>query len=143
MVESTIPKELSKEPRGRVMVVDDEPEMATLISCVIVMAGYNPQIVVPRSALAEFRANPSAYSLVCTDKDLRNGTNGVELIGQMMQATSEAGDRQKTPARFMLLTAGIVTEEEQEFLQENSVTFVEKPFDISELSETIARLLGE
>jgi CheY-like chemotaxis protein len=69
---------------GRVLFVDDEPEIAAMEAEMLASLGYEP-VAVTRSAeaLALFEKDPSAFDLVITDQVMPNMA-GTELAERML-----------------------------------------------------------
>ncbi len=65
--------------RGRVLVVDDEEQVARVAAIVLARLGFDTEVVVdPAEAWARFQASPDAYRLVVTDMTMP-GMSGLEV----------------------------------------------------------------
>lgn len=73
------------ERAGRILVVDDEPAVATFLSRVLTHLGYDVTTVNdPAQALAQFRDAPFDVDLVITDQSMP-GFSGDVLLGAMLE----------------------------------------------------------
>lgn len=124
-------------PRGhgeRVLVVDDEAALVTLLSDALVDLGYAvhgcPSGVAAREAL---RAAPDAFDVMVTDERMP-GLSGIELARQA---------RALRPAMPIVLVSGFLGGRIAAQAREAGITEVlKKPLSTRELAVVLARLLG-
>jgi PAS domain S-box-containing protein len=120
-------------PRGRILVVDDEPMVGRAISRIL---GAQHEVIVVTSgeaALARLRAGPEVDLVLC---DLMMpGLSGMDLFEQTRQAVPA------TSTRFVFLTGGAFTDRTREFLERVPNPRLDKPFDPDGLRRAVAGLL--
>jgi PAS domain S-box-containing protein len=72
--------------RERILIVDDEPALGSVVHRMLTRLGYQPAIEAdPKRALARVRAEPSQYDLVITDLNMP-GMTGIELAAALLSA---------------------------------------------------------
>lgn len=123
----------------RIMVVDDEPEIASLLDAVLSMHGAQVSLFTcPKQALASFEKNPQAFDLVITDETMP-GLSGMHLAEQMLKMNpalpitlctgySEHANAETTAAMgiagffYKPVRAGDLLQKIQQILQKKSTT---------------------
>ncbi len=79
----------SVEGQGRILFVDDEKMLASMVQRMLTGLGYETSAITDSSeALAAFKAQPDAFDLVITDHFMP-GMNGIELATQMLEIRPE------------------------------------------------------
>ena len=120
--------------RGRVLVVDDEARICSVISRVL---GVHHDVVCftdSRQALRQILDGPPADVILC---DLMMPImTGMDLYAQLQQA------RPDHAGRMVFLTGGAFTQGGRVFLDDVKNPRVEKPFDLAELRRLVADLVG-
>jgi two-component system, NtrC family, sensor kinase len=118
---------------SRILVVDDEPDVAELVALILGNAGHKVEAVHGgREALA--RIETEAYDLVVCDLVMPE-VNGIAVF--------EAVQRRPEPRPRMVFLSGYYDAGGYEdFLSESGVPTLPKPFDFKTLPERIARVLG-
>jgi CheY-like chemotaxis protein len=125
--------EMIAEPRvperhGRVLVVDDDPEVAAALSLVLAEIGYEAETALgPEAALAAIEAHPP--DLVLTDLAMPGGMDGAALAREI---------RLQRPSLPVLLITG----DPQGAAEIGDVPFVLKPITGRKLSEAIQGQIG-
>ncbi|MCB2109104.1 MAG: response regulator, partial [Rhodobacteraceae bacterium] len=118
--------------RGRVMIVDDEIDLADAMSESLALQGFETLPVYdPEEALSLFRANPEIWQVVLTDQVMPK-VNGLALIAEMKQARSDIP---------IILYSGfgeITTE--QKALEAGAAAFFRKPVSATVISAKIDEL---
>jgi signal transduction histidine kinase/ActR/RegA family two-component response regulator len=135
---TAIPDAPSAEVRGqgrRVMYVDDDQALVFLVDRVLQRKGFAVTTFTdPRDALAALQAAPEAFDLLVTDYNMP-GFSGVELLRAV---------RAQWPLLPVALASGYITPEiERTALAEGASALIYKPNDVSELCETVQRLITE
>jgi two-component system cell cycle sensor histidine kinase/response regulator CckA len=75
--------------QGRILVVDDEKMLASMVQRMLTGLGYETSAFTDSSeALAAFKTQPDAFDLVITDHFMP-GMNGIELATQMLEIRPE------------------------------------------------------
>ncbi len=126
------PAKHATERRGRVLVVDDERTVVSVIERVLTHAGH--EIVAVDSgeaALAAFEARPDAYDAVLLDCSLP-GRSGAETLRALRAV------RPDIPVVMMSGWSDVLADEDARTL----VAFLAKPFTTRKLRETIAGALA-
>jgi len=116
-----------------VLVVEDEPTVARLITDVLEDEGMHVDVLLDgRAALDLAARNP--YDLVICDMKMPG------LDGQHFYKSLE---RAKNPLRerFLFVTGEMVAAQTREFLERNHLPHVAKPFRVEELTEKVHGVL--
>ncbi len=128
------PAPMPTASRGRVLVVDDEAEIADLVKEVLGREGY--QVTVARSgreALERIRAE--AIDVVVSD--LRMPDLDGPSLWRELSAT-----RPDLAARMLFLTGDTLSGTARAFLHEADAPVLDKPLDLDELRRRVADLAG-
>ncbi|ABC83981.1 hybrid sensor histidine kinase/response regulator [Anaeromyxobacter dehalogenans] len=120
--------------RGRILVVDDEPLVGTVIQRTL--QGEHEVTVAPsaRAALARVAAG-ERFDLVLSDLLMPEMT-GMELYRALRERAPELA------RRVVFLTGGAFTPAARTFLEQEPVECVEKPFELETIRALLARRLG-
>jgi signal transduction histidine kinase/CheY-like chemotaxis protein len=119
--------------RARILVVDDEPLVGTVLERTL---GEEHEVVAcggAREALDRL-ARGEAFDLVFSDL-LMPGLTGMDLHAELTRTHPELA------RRMVFLTGGACTEASREFLARPGMEWLEKPFDLETIREVIARRL--
>lgn len=116
-----------------VMYVDDDQALAFLVERVLGRRGFKVSIYTePQVALAALRDQPEDFDLLVTDYNMP-GYSGVDLLKEA---------RQIRPELPMALASGYITPEiEANALAAGARALIHKPNDVSELCDTVQRLI--
>jgi CheY-like chemotaxis protein len=117
----------------RILVVDDEPDVAELVVLILGNAGYEVEAVHGgRAALDQLETE--SYDLIVCDL-VMPGVNGIAVF--------QAVQRRPEPRPRMVFLSGYYDAGGYEdFLSESGVPTLPKPFDFKALPETVARVLA-
>jgi len=121
---STLP-----EPRQRVLIVDDEPEMANVIEQALSRRGYEAVQLNSANAAWDLLERED-FDVVVTDLNMR-GMSGVELTDRV------AKNRKDLPV--IVITAFGSLETAIATLRAGAYDFITKPFDIDQLVVAVER----
>jgi DNA-binding response OmpR family regulator len=114
---------------ARILCVDDEDDICQLLETILTMCGYAPVVATSGGdALARARAHPDLIILDVNLPDL----DGIEVCRRVRQI-----DR-RVPILFLTAATGA---RRREAMSAGGSAFLEKPFDVDELLDTIERLL--
>ena len=128
---SSVASPSSAEQRQRILVVDDEPEMATVIEQALNRRGY--EVTKQHSADAAWELiEREDFDVVVTDINMR-GMNGVELTERCAQT------RHDVPV--IVITAFGSLETATAVLRAGAYDFITKPFDIDQLVVSVERAI--
>lgn len=111
--------------QGRVLLVDDEPEVREMARSALEMKGYSVTLCCNgQEALEHYRANSGAIDLVVSDVVMPE-MNGRELLESLQQVD---------PDVKVVLMSGYCTETTAaNLLDEGASAFLSKPFSLDEL----------
>ncbi|HEX6853541.1 MAG TPA: ATP-binding protein [Candidatus Polarisedimenticolaceae bacterium] len=118
--------------QGKILVIDDEEEIADVVKDVLVSAGHEVDVALS-GADGVRRASLDAYDLVFTDLGMPD-MSGWEVAASIGRA--------KPGLPVALVTGWGSSLDEEEARRKGVVAVVHKPFEIDELIRTAARLLG-
>ena len=119
----------------RVLVVEDEPTVARLISDVLQDEGLQVEALLDGYEALE-RAARASYDLVICDMKMPglDGQHFYETLACMGSPLSK---------RFLFVTGDVLSSHTQEFLERHRLPHVAKPFRVEELTEKVRRVLAE
>ena len=119
--------------RGRVLVVDDEPLVGTIIARTL---GGNLEVVSTGGAseALELLARDDAFDVILSDL-MMPGMTGMDLHRELGRLDPELA------AKMIFLSGGACTEEARDFLARPGVEYIGKPFDLATIRGAIARRL--
>ena len=119
--------------RAHVLVVDDEPRVAKMLSLQLVSAGYRVTVAAAAQALDMLIADDAGVDLVYCDLMMK-GMTGMDLAAAL---EARAPSRLR---RVVFMTGGAFTPQGREFRSAHAERCVDKPFDV--VLETARRLGG-
>jgi CheY-like chemotaxis protein len=130
MSDTVIPRKI---PAKRILVVDDEPQVADTVRMVLAMSGHKVEVVQSaRRALEVYEAGK--YDLVISDFSLGN-MNGLELAREIKQKCATQ--------KFILITAYA----ESMSLKKEGMACIDflmsKPFPLTQLQEALEKVFPE
>ena len=122
------------EPKRRVLIVDDEPNIVLSLEFLLRQQGYEVSVARDgEEALAA--AEEKRPDLVVLDVMLP-GLDGFEVCRRLREHPENAG------LKILLLTARGREVERVRGLEEGADAYVRKPFSTRQLMKTVAELLG-
>jgi signal transduction histidine kinase/CheY-like chemotaxis protein len=125
--------EQAKTPCARILVVDDEPAVRTLLRRILEEAGHEVDTADDgRDALARISAN--RYGLILMDVRMP-GLNGIEVFDRISETA------QSITTRVVLLTGDVMAQETREFIARTEAPVITKPFHTREVLDLIDTLL--
>ncbi|SLM32540.1 putative Histidine kinase [Desulfamplus magnetovallimortis] len=126
-------KEISKPEEVMVLFVDDEEMLQEMCSHALEHFGYKVKShICPADALKEFRQNPSQFNIMLTDMNMPL-LSGEELITEVLAIQPELP---------VIACSGDSTSFDLDKIKaKGTVTFLEKPYDIYQLSDVIQETL--
>jgi CheY-like chemotaxis protein len=123
------------EARGpRVLVIDDDDDLRTLVVRVVKQAGYAVDSASDGQAALDRLAERTYDVIVC---DLRMpGMDGVTFYREVERRNPVMA------RRVVLMTAHVRSDEYMEFLRGVHAPVLNKPFTLDEFRSTLARMVG-
>ena len=125
------PPSITSQSRPRILVVDDEPEMVTVIEQALTRRGYDVTQQLSADGAWELLARED-FDVVVTDINMK-GMNGVELTERSAQ------NRHDVPV--IVITAFGSVETATAVLRAGAYDFITKPFEIDQLVVAVERAL--
>jgi PAS domain S-box-containing protein len=120
-------------PPARVLVIDDEPAVRSLMQNILTMDGHHVQLCAsPQEAMALL--NGETYDLVFSDVRMP-GMSGMELHQLMIQTQPEMR------GKIAFMTGDTSDTVTREYLQTNNVPYITKPFNRKTLIDKVRQLL--
>jgi CheY-like chemotaxis protein len=131
---SVVPPELVAGRRGRILVVDDEPMLCTVIERVLGADHDVTAVTSAKEALGKLIAG-ERFDLILCDLMMPEMT-GMDLHARLHDMEPDQA------ARMVFMTGGAFTENAQAFLARLPNASIEKPFKSAKLRELVSRLLA-
>lgn len=117
-------------PKGRVLIIDDEPRICAILSALLADSGY--EVRAARSGTAGIKAHNEFRPMVVL-LDLRMpGMGGLQVL-------QELNERLGTDAKTIILTGHGEVRSAVQAMKEGAFDYLEKPFDNDELLAAIGR----
>lgn len=127
-------KETAGETGGRILVMDDEPTVLSLIGRIISGEGYGVQTAsCGEEAIEMIKKNN--YDLVLSDIKLP-GLSGIDLYREIGRINPPL---QK---RIIFITGDVIGSDTADFLDSTRAPYITKPIDIARLKEEVKRKLN-
>lgn len=121
-------RRLAGQEKTTIFVVDDDPDILNLMKHVLDSEGFEVRSFTnPEKALEEFASAKDRPEMMLTDYCMQP-MNGMELINRC---------RQTDPELKTILISGMIDEDSVAKLPEKSDRFIQKPFKVSNLIETL------
>ncbi|HEY7888110.1 MAG TPA: response regulator [Steroidobacteraceae bacterium] len=124
------------EAAQRVLYVDDEPTLVFLITRALEKLGISSQgFASAEDALAAFKREPQAFTLVLTDFTMPGGMSGVELAQAVLAIRPDAA---------VVIATGCIDSAEERRAQSVGVRkVIRKPAKVAEMAQLVSGLLRE
>jgi DNA-binding response OmpR family regulator len=123
----------------RILVVEDEPDLATAIAAGLRQNGYAIDIA-PDGAAALDRASTNQYDVVCLDLNLPD-VDGLEVCRRLVANPAAPGNTDAKRPKVIMLTARGSIDDRITGLDSGADDYLVKPFSLEELSARIRALL--
>jgi two-component system CheB/CheR fusion protein len=121
-------------PSGKILVVEDDPEVRDLLGLFLTGEGHRPVMAPDGPTALDMIAHRALKpDLVIADYNLPNGLNGLQLARQLRRKVGSA-------LPIVILSGDISTGTLRDVAQQNC-QLLNKPVKLTELSQTIERLL--
>ena len=129
-----VPPSAAAERRGRILVIDDEPMLCTVIKTVLGIDHDVTTVTSAKEALGQLGGG-ERFDLILCDLMMPEMT-GMDLHRELSRVAPEQA------ARMIFLTGGAFTPAGRLFLSATSREHIEKPFDPANLRAIVRRHLG-
>jgi CheY-like chemotaxis protein len=126
----------SESPSARVLLIEDEPAVMSLVRAVLEGHGYT---VVPTESGAEALRLLEAETFHGVVSDMRTpgGVDGAQVYAWI------ADHRPELASRLVFITGDIASEETAATLRRTGAPCVEKPFRVHEFISVVERTMGK
>ncbi|HEX4620068.1 MAG TPA: ATP-binding protein, partial [Myxococcaceae bacterium] len=131
----TVSKPAPAVRRGRVLIVDDEPQVASAVSRLLASEHQVDIATTGPEALRSLGPSGAAFDVVLCDLMMPE-MNGIELY-RRLSARAPASAR-----KFIFMTGGVFTEDERAFIDKVAAPVLLKPVEAGHLREVVRSLLG-
>jgi DNA-binding response OmpR family regulator len=118
----------------RVLVVEDEPDLADAVARGLRREGYAVDVAYDGDEALD-KATVNAYDVICLDLNLP-GVDGIEVVRRI-----RADQERQPPPRVLMLTARDGTADRVVGLDEGADDYLVKPFEFDELTARLRALL--
>ena len=126
------PQPAAPSPGGRVLLVEDDDEVAVLVGEMLDQLGFGVTRAASAAAALDVLADDAALDLVVSDVMMPGGMNGVELAREV---------RRRWPSLPVLLTTAYA-EAAQRLAEEEGITLLAKPYRLEALATATRAVLG-
>jgi PAS domain S-box-containing protein len=120
--------------RGRVLVVDDDPAMASAIELVLADEHDVQVLTSAQRALDRLRAGESYDAIVCDV--MMPGMSGMDFHAELAVIAPQQADQ------VIFLTGGAFTRRAREFLDRTDNSWLDKPFDSQSLRNLVSQRIA-
>ena len=117
----------------RILVVEDEPTVARLIADVLEDEGFQVTVLLDGREALEHAAGESFDLIICDVK--MPGLDGQQFYKALKRARSPLS------SRFLFVTGDTIGPHTREFLNQNRLPYLSKPFRVEELTDHVQRAL--
>ena len=121
------------DARPRILVVDDEPQVLTLLDRVL-RRDFRIEAVTSGQGAIDLLARDQDFALIICDLTMPDVT-GMDVYRDIQKHYPSVA------SRFVVATGGAFTADARDFLDEEEVQVIRKPFVISELRKELIRLV--
>jgi CheY-like chemotaxis protein len=131
--EELLPTDTNGRP-GRILVIDDEPEICRLLGETLAMAGHAVQVAASgREAMALLETG--SFDLIVSDLRMPD-LDGPGLHRHLRQ------HRPELLRRLIFITGDVLSADYDGMIAQDDITVLEKPIDLAALSTLVAQLLS-
>lgn len=119
------------EPRKRILILDDEPIVCKRLKPAFQKAGYEVETFTD-SAQAMTRIEQARFDVVITDLKME-GVDGMHFLARVKEVAPDTG--------VVVITGFATLDTAKESFRKGAFDFVAKPFKLSEIMETVRRIV--
>jgi CheY-like chemotaxis protein len=116
--------------KGRILVVDDEPGVRTLLGKVLTQSGHSVDTIGDASEGLDKLGAGVIYDVILIDVRMP-GMNGTEMYSRILEKMPEMKNR------IIFITGDVMGADIKVFLNQNKLPYLAKPFDIELLKKQI------
>lgn len=120
-------------PRRRILILDDEPIVCKRLKPAFQKAGYEVETFTD-SVQAMARVAETRFDAVITDLKME-GVDGMHFLARVKEVSPSTG--------VVVITGFATLETAKESFRKGAFDFVAKPFKLSDILDTVRRVLGE
>lgn len=121
-----------QKPEARILVVDDEPEVAETIRDLLVFSGFDVEVAKNGKQAIDLFKSTRHFDLIITDMKMP-GIDGLELLRMVRQSQRDLP--------VIILTGHGTFENAIQSLEEGAIDYVLKPFNTEKLVRAVRRAL--
>jgi len=127
------PRSAAVGPSKRLLVVDDEPDLASVLKEILTRAGHHVDVAHDGEAALVLLAR-TAYDLVLSDTKMP-GMDGIGLYRELQRRFPGVS------GRVIFLTGDVLSAEKRQFLESTGLPCLTKPFDVQEVGRLVHQQL--
>jgi len=120
--------------QGRILVVDDEAVVRTLIEKTLTRMGHSVDVIDDAGAALDIINAGTVYDVILTDVRMP-GLSGIELYPLIIRKMPSMKNR------IIFITGDVMGLDIRTFLNQNNLPYLSKPFDIELLKEKIDAII--
>jgi CheY-like chemotaxis protein len=120
--------------KGKILVVDDEHGVRTLLERVLTESGHSVDTIGDASKALDKISAGVNYDVILTDARMP-GMSGTEMYSRILEKTPEMKNR------IIFITGDVMGLDIKSFLVQNNLSYLAKPFDIEALKEKINSII--
>ena len=133
--DATVKPNVASGDRPRILILDDEPAIRSLLEKTLRNAGWEPIVVSEgQQAVAAIEEHPIDVFLVDHRMAGMSGTDVYEAI---------ASRKPELAGRFIFMSGDVLNPDLQEFADTHNVGLLAKPFDLATVQGAVRNLLRE
>jgi CheY-like chemotaxis protein len=120
--------------KARILVVDDQPEVASVIRAVLVREGFDAEMAFSGTAALDSLMSGHRFDLIITDVRMPE-MDGFELLRRVRKSTKNLP--------VILMTGQATPEHRLRALEQGASGYLSKPFEVKALLKSIRQALED
>lgn len=129
----SMPSSVDFKPTGRVLVVDDEPEIRRMLRRLLLRRGYSVTIAPDAQSALDELDKAATFDLLVSDV-VMPGMTGIDLWASIAEA--------RRPRSVLFISGFLDQPVVRQHLGTTDAAFLQKPFGLEEFLDTVDRLVG-
>jgi PAS domain S-box-containing protein len=121
--------------KGKILVVDDEPGVRALLEKVLIPIGYQVDTIIDAKIALDKIDSGAIYDVILLDIRMP-GMSGTEFYGRIVE------NNPNLKGKVIIITGDVMGTDIKDFLKENNLPYLVKPFDINLMKEKINMIIG-